>query len=486
MQHQERGLQALLNYLAGKRILILGFGREGKSTLAFLERHREEVHWAKLGIADRVDLSDEFKNSYLCYSGENYLAAMADFDLVFKSPGISFKDFHRKPDHSAYTLEFPQTEITSQIDLVLRFMHDLKTAAVSGTKGKSTTTSLLYSIMSRTTTPSYLRGNIGIPVLDEIEAMAAGACLCLELSSHQLEYVQASPHVAALTNFYPEHLDHYRDYDEYLEAKLNILRFQSQEDLFILNSLDRDLLRRSLPLLKGKYCLLTHEEAGDASPESNLGEDEHCVGRLILNQSGFTLNDLRDGTEFSMTLLALNKHLLGKHQHFDAAVAAAAAYYLGADTESIRQGIEGYQGLAHRNEWVRSVAEVDYYNDSIATIPQSTLLALETLGNVSCLLVGGMDRGLDYAEFLSRLLMYPALKVICLPDTGAQVFEYFATNGAAGRAYTAETIEEAVQKASQLAGPGTAVLLSPAASSYHRFKNFEERGNAFKNAVLAL
>ncbi len=475
-------LSRLFQFLFGKTILILGFGREGQSSLAFLERHQSEIQWGKLGIADQSAIQVDSALALDLYSGPDYLSAMAQYDIVLKSPGISFKQYSRSVEYEAVLSEFPNTLISSQIDLVLRFVDGLKIGGISGTKGKSTCTSLLYSMMDASQYPAYLRGNIGVPVLDDLETMPRDAALCLELSSHQLEFIQASPYVSALTNFYPEHLDHYRDYDAYLSAKLNILRFQKHTDYFVLNADDEDLVRRAKPLIKGKYAVLTTKNALlDA-----YHNDPDCVFLVHINEAGFSLLDRDRERGFTVNLKELNPQLKGLHHYFDAALAAASAYFMGADEAAVRQGIANFKGLAHRNQWVRNLGGVDYFNDSIATIPQSTLLALETLENVSCLIVGGMDRGLDYSDFCAQLLAYPDLKVICLPDTGAQVYDYFGKNNANNRAFKAETVKEAVSLAQTLAIPGTSVLLSPAASSYHRFKNFEDRGNSFIAAVEAL
>lgn len=484
MIKKNEGLDALLSFLKGKSILILGFGREGRSSLAFLERHREKLAWKKLGIADAKTLPEGLDSSYQLHSGNEYLNAMADYDLVLKSPGISFKQLARLAPESPYLLAHPQTLISSQIDLLLRFMTNLRICGISGTKGKSTTTSLLYAMMKETGQPAFLRGNIGIPVFDGLEEMPDSAYLCLELSSHQLEFVQASPSVAALTNFYPEHLDHYRSFDEYLEAKLNILRFQTAEGLFVLNSADHEILSRALPLLQGRLAILHTSQTLNAAPIQTPAQGEAITARW--SKDVFSLKDHQHNHAFRFDINDLPSQLRGKEQFFDAALAATAAYALGADEAAIRRGISAFEGLPHRLQWVRQLDGVDYFNDSIATIPQSSLSALETLANVSCLLIGGMDRGLDYQEFMAKLLQMENLQLICLPDTGRQFFAYFSLHQAQSRAHMVENMSEAVGLAQRLAPQGSSVLLSPAASSYHRYKDFTERGQDFISEVQRL
>ncbi len=479
-------LNQLFDYLKGKSILILGFGREGKSSLAFIKRHDKKLALKQLGIADAKGIELESSEGIRLHIGEHYLDAMSEYELVLKSPGISFREFHRSKLGANRLLEYPNCEISSQIDLVLRFMPDLYTIGISGTKGKSTTTSLLFNIMQQTSRPSYLRGNIGTPVFDDIENYEAGAVLCLELSSHQLEFVQASVNSAALSNFFPEHLDHYRNYNEYLQAKLNILRFQNQDNLFVLNTDDSELLKLSLPLINAQVILIGNGLKPNEEAYQRLALHTRILAHVILFDHGFEYINLESERRHFFHVTQLNPHLLGRHHIFDAAIASSSAFLAGADYKSIEEGIKTFKGLPHRNEWVRTVKGVSYYNDSIATIPQSTILALETLPKVSCLLIGGMDRGLDYSDFMAQLLSMTHLNLICLPDTGKQFYDYFVEKGSTHRVFQVESIEEAVHLSSTLATEGSSVLLSPAASSYHRFENFEERGKAFKDAVLSL
>ena len=209
----------LYDFLKAKRILILGFGREGQDSLKFIKEYYDQIEPAELGIADLNPIREELLEPYKAlgkirtYTGENYLEAMADFDLVLKSPGISFKDFTivREPGKISLA-EYPGVQISSQMDLFLRFAPGT-IAGISGTKGKSTTTSLVYEIFKaqvrkeqaegNRAAQAYLLGNIGVPVLKYWDQYDEHAYLACEMSSHQLEFVTASPQAAILTNFYP-------------------------------------------------------------------------------------------------------------------------------------------------------------------------------------------------------------------------------------------------------------------------------------------
>ena len=210
----------LIDYIRDKNILILGFGREGKSTYNFIRKYLPEKHLT-IGDKNAVILEDS-KISFDC--GDDYLAHLGNYDLVFKSPGIPFVGV-RYPD---------TTEITCQTDMFLRFA-DCTIVGITGTKGKTTTSTLIYRMLSETGADVSLIGNMGIPVFEEINK-PEGSIAVIEMSSHQLEFTRSSPHVAVMTNVYEEHLDHYEEgFTGYVNSKLNIVKHQTAEDFFIFN-----------------------------------------------------------------------------------------------------------------------------------------------------------------------------------------------------------------------------------------------------------
>ena len=211
--------QALLDYLAPKKILLLGFGREGRSTYQYIRRHFPEK---ELSIADQNPVTLEDAHVTL-HCGAHYLEAINRYDLVIKSPGITVRDLQISSS----------VEMTCQLDLFLRFAR-CRVVGITGTKGKTTTSTLIYSILQAAGIESCLIGNIGVPVFEDIEA-AETMTAVVEMSSHQLEFTSCSPHVAVLTNLYPEHLDHYHGFAGYANAKLNIVRHQKAGDFFLCN-----------------------------------------------------------------------------------------------------------------------------------------------------------------------------------------------------------------------------------------------------------
>lgn len=490
------------DYLCRRRILILGFGREGRSAFRWLRLHRHQILPRALGIADRngVELPADFSPSELgdcafeLHTGPDYLSAMAGYDLVLKSPGISLKAYSEGMTPGRLKA-FPDTEITGQTDLLLRFGPTRRIAGITGTKGKSTTTSLLLSILQQSGRPAALMGNIGIPVLDCLDALTPDTAVALELSSHQLQFVQGSPQVAVITNFYEEHLDHYRSYAEYVDSKLNVLRFQQPGDTFVLNLDHPDVVSAALPLVCGGVSAVRRVDAVQSRaplPDLPPAAAARLADLLVYDaaQTGRVVGVPEpNGAPAHVEPLCPNDRngaLRGVHNACDIALASAAALALGCSPEAIAAGVAAYPGLPHRLEYVGTYRGIVFYNDSIATIPQSAQLAVETLERVDTLIVGGLDRGIDYTAFADFLCTSGIRTVIGLPDTGAAVCALLAARGAACERVLAAEMADAVRAAYDRTRPGRICLLSPAASSYNRYRNFEARGDAFKHWVRTL
>ena len=337
--------QQLIDHLKNKRIVLLGMGREGHSTYNFIRRYLPEQ---KLIIADakQVELDNDPNVEFVC--GDGYLGAIDRADIVIKTPGIPLLHFKR-----------PQgVEITCQTDLFLRFS-GFTCVGVTGTKGKTTTSTLIYSMLRAAGKEACLIGNMGYPVFDNIED-CAGEIAVIEMSSHQLEFTTCSPHIAVLTNIYPEHLDHYDSFECYVGAKLNIVRNQSKGDTFIYNA-DQGL--------DGFFDLSKY-------PGEAVGVSVHTPDA----------EKYRD----------INSHLLGEHNIQNCMFAAEAARRLGVSDEDIMKALKNYEGIEHRMEYFATVKGIKFVNDCIATIPHSVMCAVEALGDVDTLIFGGMDRGLDY------------------------------------------------------------------------------------------
>lgn len=426
-------MSRLTEYLQNKKILILGMGREGRSSLRYIQSH---VPNASVAVADRNDpqIAD-----VPAYFGEGYLSHLGEFDLVLKSPGIPFVG-----------VDVPQgTQITCQTDLFMRFA-DCVCVGVTGTKGKTTTSTLIHEILNAGNVPNVLAGNIGIPVLDVLDA-CSGKIAVLELSCHQLEFMHASPHIAVFTNLYAEHLDHYDGFAGYANAKLHIAAYQCPDD----------------------YLLY-----GDVEGLRAYLADKPLVSHRI--PVGF---DTADSDPFFRRIAHLNDRLPGKHNAQNTVFAAIAARLLGVPDSAIEAGIRRFGGIEHRMEPVGTFRGISFVNDSIATAPEVVLLELEALRNVDTLLFGGLDRGLDYTAFIRALSAGGVRNLIGLPDTGHAICDALSRCGSDKTLYKAADMADAVRAAYRLTKPGAVCLFSPAAASYNVYKNFEEKGRHFKDLV---
>ena len=439
----------LINYFQNKKILILGFGREGQSTYKLIRKYIKEQ---TLYIADR---KENFEKNYeflsqdkniKCISGEGYLEDLEEYDVIMKSPGISFVGL----DTSKF-----YNNIKSQLELLLEFF-DMFTIGITGTKGKSTTSSLIYKVLKEQNVKSMLLGNIGVPVFDYIDTIPNDTTLILEMSSHQLEYMKLSPNISILLNIYPEHLDHYESFEKYAEAKCNIFKYQNKSDYFIYNS-DDETINKFLKDEEAKKYKVSLKGNGD----------------IYLNGENIYFNDKE------IYNINTPRNLLGEYNLNNIMFVLAVSEILKLDISKTIKSISDFKTLEHRLEFVGEYNGILYYDNSIATIPKATIEAVKALKNVDTLIIGGMDRGLDYTDFVKFLNESDISNIICMPKTGHDI----AKNLKDGRAYVVNTLDEAVEIAKKHTTKGRVCLLSPAAASYGFFKNFEEKGNIYKELV---
>lgn len=449
-------LENLLNYLENKKIVILGFGMEGESSYRFLRKHFPEK---KLFIADKnINLLDTKKelveDPYLEISvGENYLNGIEEYDLILKAPGISLKDI----DISKF-----ENKITSQLELFLEYIK-VFSIGITGTKGKSTTSSLMYKVLIDQGKEAYLLGNIGEPIFNDIDQFTNNSIAVIELSSHALEYVKKSCNIGIILDVYEEHLDHYKSLEKYVEAKFNVGKYQTSKDFLIYNY-DNELMKKYEFDYKANDYAISLDNIPNINNKVFLKDNFiYCNNTKVMN-----INE--------------NLNLKGMHNINNIMFIIAVSNILNLDFSKVVASIKQFKPLEHRMEFVGTVNKVEYYNDSIATIPEATINAINSIKNVNTLIVGGKDRGVNLTEIIKFLGKSEIENIICLPKTGEFIKE--GLNSSHKNVVFVEKLEEAVKIAKEVTKQGTVCLLSPAASSYGYFKNFEERGRLFKEFVL--
>lgn len=431
-------------YTSGKKVLILGFGREGRSTWKFIRSNFPELRY---GIADKnpeitKDLPASFDAQNI-FTGINYLEFIDHFDVIIKSPGIKISGEIVRKKNKTWL---------SQSGLFLEHFGS-QVIGVTGTKGKSTTSSLIYHLLKQAGKKAVLVGNIGWPPLDLLDEIDDETHIVFELSANQLEFVKHAPHISVLLNLFPEHLDYFSTEATYFTAKLNIAHFQKPKDYFIFDDGNLNIRKwlRNLNILSQK---------------------------IPLSDSARIIPDFY--TNFSVEQLLGQSLLKGKHNQKNMAFAALATKLCDVSEKQIVLGIKTFQPLPHRLEFVGKFCGIEFYNDSISTVPESTIEALKTIPNVDMLVLGGFDRGIDYGELLGFLEKMPIKFIIFTGPAGRRMMKNFEYRMKAGQQlFFLENFSDLKMHLSKV-GKGSACLLSPAAPSYDAFRDFEERGEVFK------
>lgn len=439
----------LKNYTEGRNVCILGFGREGRSTYKMLEKYctPSSITICDLNSVDRK--ANELPESTRIITGESYQESLSDFDIVFKSPGIVLK----------YDISSLDCEITSETQIFFTVFGNQITG-ITGTKGKSTVSSLIYHVLKENGHDCLFAGNIGIPVFDIAESVNDTTQIVCELSCHQLEYMTVSPHIAVMLNLYEEHLDHYGTMEKYAAAKYNIYLHQSEEDILVIN---RDIV------------------------PSDCKSEIISVSNTDENADLYVNNAAAVCSEWTYHIPADRVKLLGIHNHYNIAVARKVCDLLGVSESEFTEAVCTFNPLAHRLEFVCEKNGIRYYDDSISTACATAIEAVKSVPSCVTILLGGMDRGIDYTDLI-QFLEGTDINIICMEASGRRIYDTInaAEFRLCERVHYVNHLDEAVKLASEITGRGQSAVLSPASASYGIFKNFEERGDVFKELVKAL
>jgi UDP-N-acetylmuramoylalanine--D-glutamate ligase len=452
---------------AGKRVAVVGLGVSNLPLIRFLQRKGALITGCDKKRLDELEdrLPNLEETGCELKLGPDYLATLEQHDIVFLTPGM------RKNLPEIEKAKASGVVISSEI----RLFFDLCRApilGITGTSGKTTTTMLAGRILQAGGDQVWVGGNIGQPLIEEVEKIPPKAKVVLELSSFQLEDFTDSPHLAVITNVAPNHLDQHASFEEYVEAKKRIFRYQEAGDACLLNH-DNPLTRKMAEECPGRVFFFSRKR--------ELEEGAFLRGSdLIVRLEGQEEKVCSQG----------ELKLLGVHNVENVLAAALATRLFGAKTEAIHKAVTTFTGAPHRLELVRELKGVRYYNDSIATTPDRAIAGLNSFELPVVLIAGGYDKKIPFDDF-AKVAIHQAKAVVLLGVTAGKIEEAIQravseSGKRAPRLVRVGSLEEAVKEASHLAEPGDVALLSPACASYDMFLNFEERGQRFRDLVRGL
>ena len=466
--------------LKDKKVAIIGLGTEGIAVAKFLKENYQ--------ILILLDQSPEEKILENCPANEKdflkellsrdnikkefsdqYLENLKSFDVIFRSPGLSF--FNPKIQ------EAKKSGVTISSQLKLFFdLCPAKIIGVTGTKGKGTTSSLIYEIMKKnyklqTTNHKpnvYLAGNIGYPALDLLEKIKQDDIVILELSSFQLMDLEKSPHIAVVTNLTIDHLDYHSNEEEYRSAKLNILTHQDKNDLAILNS---------------GSTFSAEQLKNIESDIEYFGSNEESDQCIVKNNE--VILDPKNRNELICKLSEIK--LFGRHNLENIAAATLVADQIDVSIKTIQSVVADFKGLPHRLEFVREKDGIKFVNDSFATNPDPTMAAINSFSGDKILILGGSSKGAIFTELAKKVAEANVKAVVLIGAEGHKIEQSLKLAGFSGQLIDGGTdINQIVNKSLSVAMSGDVILFSPACASFDMFKNYKDRGDKYKKAVLNL
>ena len=451
--------------LKNKRVLVVGLGKSGMAAALFLRDKgaRVTVSDARSAVALAEEIPTLLDAGIMVEAGGHGLLTFRRQDLIVVSPGVPF-DTPELKQVRAYGKDGPP--IIGELELASRFLQG-KVLAITGSNGKTTTTSLLGKIFADAGGPTLVGGNIGTPVIDLIAPSTLETVSVLEVSSFQLETVEEfHPQIAVVLNITPDHLDRHGTFENYAAMKARITARQGAEDFLVLN--------------------------GEEKPTQMLAAKTKAQvfwfsGRWPIKQGAFVHGEsvlfiTREGAKAEPVMPVAEIPLKGAHNVDNVLAAVCAARLGGIAAESIRASVKSFKAVEHRLEFVATVRGVEFYNDSKATNVDATKKALEAFKSGVHLILGGKDKNSDYME-LSDLLRARCKVVYTIGSAAEKIERHLA---GVVKIVSAGTLDSAVRKAAEDAVAGDVVLLAPACSSFDQFENYEQRGRIFKGIVNGL
>jgi len=468
MEYYNERLEEFNRFIENRKIAIIGIGVSNIPLLDYFYEKNGKVTVFDNKNIEQIDpniIGKMEQYNFKYFFGEDSLQYLKGFDIIFRSPSVMpfTKEIEDEVERGAI--------LTSEIEMVLK-LTPAKTIGITGTEGKTTTTSIIYEILKKAGYNCFLGGNIGKPIFTQIKDMKPQDVVILEMSSFQLMDMDISPDVSLVTNLYPDHLNIHRSYEEYQEAKKNIFKYQNENGIVVLNY-DNNITSLFAKEANGKVIFFSSKEKlQDGYIYDNTDENiKYCkdgIRRHLVNRNQIKLRGVHN------------------YENICAALAVTSSF---VDTEVAINAIKEFNGVEHRLEFVKEIDGVKYYNDSIGTSPASTIAGLNAFDENIILLAGGSDKGLDYKEVGEAIAKKVGTLILCGPT--AQKIEEATKNalvkqGKVMPIYHTNNLQESVKLAKEKSNSGDVVLLSPASASFDAFKNFVERGEKFKEFVKNL
>lgn len=460
-------LDAFERNVKGKRVAVIGLGISNIPLIDYLYKLMAKV--TVFDERDKEKLDENILNKIEEYgfelvTGKNALHFLRGFNIIFRSPSCLPTTLQLVSEQKRGAI------VTSEIEMLMNTC-PCKIIGITGSDGKTTTTTLIYEILKKKGYNCHLGGNLGIPLFTKVRDFKEDDIVILELSSFQLMGMEVSPDISVITNISPNHLDKHSSYEEYIEAKKNIFSYQDKDGIVVLNY-DNDITREFKNEVEGKVIYFSSKEKledGVIYDDGMIKSCEDGVRKHLLN-----VKDV---------------HLRGVHNYENICAAIAATSSL-VDSGTQIEAIKEFKGVEHRLEFVREINGVKWYNDSIGTSPSRTIAGLNSFDEKIVLIAGGYDKNLDYSP-LAKPILEKVSKVILMGKTAQKIYdaimkELTANPEVVYPMYKCKTLEQTIERAYKIAEPGEIVLFSPASASFDMFKNFEERGEKFKELVNKL
>ena len=450
-------------YLNNRKVAIIGLGVSNTPLIDYMYSKKAEV--TVFDERDKQSISEEVldkinKYNFKLFTGKDCLTNLKNFDIIFRSPSClpTRKELKTEANRGAI--------VTTEIEMLMK-MCPCKIIGITGSDGKTTTTSLIYAILKKAGYTAYLGGNIGTPLFTKISEMKENDIVVLELSSFQLMGMDVSPNIGVITNITPNHLNIHKDYQEYIDSKKNIFKYQKENDIIVLNY-DNEITRNCSKDANSKVVYFSSKEKlenGFIVDDKIIKEVEDGIRKHIIDTNEIILR--------------------GNHNYENVATALAATKSL-VDIDTAVEAIKEFKPVEHRIEFIREINGVKWYNDSVSSSPTRTIAGLKSFDEEIILIAGGYDKNLDYTP-IAKPILEKVKKLILLGQTSEKIFDAVKEESEKQNKkvdiYFCESLEETVDLANKKAKPGQVVLFSPASASFDMFKNFADRGNKFKNIV---